>query len=86
MQGRLAFRGVSMRLFSIEAINMGKHQVDITEKVWEMVSGLKFESQQEFNDIETQLIQRSFRALGLCAADIPKKGVLIPRWEVKKPT
>ena len=71
-----------MKLFSVEAVNMGKHQVDITEKAWELVSSRRFKSQEEFNDMETQLIQWSFRALGLSVKDIPEKCGLIPRWEV----
>ena len=68
-----------MRIFHIEATDMGSDQQDIADKVMDMVDGRNFSSKDEFAKIEGQLVTQACQQLGW--PSVPQTGGLLVEWE-----
>jgi shikimate kinase len=68
-----------MKVFSLEATDMGKDQQEIADKCEEYVSDIDFENEEAFYAIESKLIKRACAELGWHS--VPSTGGLVVNWE-----
>jgi len=69
---------VKMRIWSLEACDMGKYQQEIADMCEVYIEGIDFKSESEFLKIEDDLIKRACLELG-CSA-VPSHGCLVVNW------
>ena len=68
-----------MKVFSLEATDMGKDQQEIADKCEEYVEGIDFKSEEEFEAMEAALIKRACDELGWVS--VPTVGGLVVNWD-----
>jgi len=70
-----------MKVYRIEATDMGSDQEEIAAKVEELVQGIDFTSDDEFHEQEDALITRACKELGW--SSVPQQGGLAVEWETE---
>jgi hypothetical protein len=68
-----------MKVFNIEATNMGNNQQEIAEEVLNLVGHREYKSDDEFYEEEGALIAKACENLGWESA--PQTGGLVVEWE-----
>lgn len=68
-----------MKVFSLEATDMGDNQSEIAAKVEEYVPGIDFKTIEEFYGQEGIFIERACKEMGW--ASCPQTGGLIVNWD-----
>ena len=68
-----------MKIYNIEAVNMGKDQQEIAECVMEHLADREFKTEQEFSSMEGFLVEMACHALEWNS--VPQTGGLIVEWE-----
>ena len=68
-----------MKVFNIEATNMGNHQQELADKALELVENIDFPEEDDFYRYENELINQACTALGWESA--PTTGGFIPEWD-----
>ena len=68
-----------MKVYSIEATNMGNNQEEIASKVEDYTDGVDFETEDAFCNMEGELITRACNDLGW--GSVPQTGGLIANWD-----
>lgn len=68
-----------MKIFNLEATNMGNNQQEIADKCYEYIADHDFNSVQEFERMESKLIRRACADLGW--QSVPSAGGLVVNWD-----
>ncbi len=68
-----------MKIYSIEAVDMGNDQEKIASKIEEYVEGMDFASKDQFFAFEGKLVARACREMGWQST--PQTGGLLVEWE-----
>jgi len=68
-----------MKVYRIEATDMGSDQEEIAAKVEELVREIEFASDDEFHELEEELVTRACKKLGW--SSVPQQGGLAVEWE-----
>lgn len=68
-----------MKMFNLEATDMGSNQDEIADKALELITDKDFKTEDEFYDMECELIERACKELGW--KSIPQTGGLIANWD-----
>ena len=68
-----------MKVYSIEATDMGNNQEEIAGKVEDYTDGVEFTTKEAFYDIEGGLITKACKDLGW--ENVPQTGGLIVNWD-----
>lgn len=71
-----------MKIFSIDAVNMGKDQDKIAAWVENYIANREFENEDEFHKMEGELITAACKALNWHS--IPSEGGLEVEWKETK--
>ena len=67
-----------MKIFNLEATNMGTDQDEIAKKVLDFVSGIDFKTEDDFLDREQDYIEKACKELGWSSC--PQTGGLLVNW------
>ena len=68
-----------MKMFNLEATDMGNNQQEIADKALELIADKDFKTADEFYDMEGDLIERACKELGWQST--PQTGGLIANWD-----
>lgn len=68
-----------MKIFNLEATDMGSNQNEIADKALEIIADREFASENDFYEMEGSLIAQACKELGWYS--VPSTGGLLVEWE-----
>lgn len=68
-----------MKIFNLEATDMGNNQYEIASKVYEYAQNIDFNTPEEFYKQEGALIERACKEIGWSSC--PQTGGLVVNWD-----
>jgi len=70
-----------MKMYNLEATNMGNNQQEIADRVLELIGNKDFKTEEEFWDLEGKLIEQACKDLNW--SSVPQTGGLVANWDSK---
>ena len=70
-----------MKLYNLEATNMGNNQQELADRALEIVGDKDFKTAEEFWEIEGELIEQACKDLNWVS--VPQTGGLVAKWDSK---
>jgi len=68
-----------MKIFNLEAIDMGNNQQEIADRILEIVGDKDFKTHEEFLNLESNLIVQACKDLNWLS--VPQSGGLVINWD-----